>query len=91
MKKYSIFALVLALSLTLCACGRRDTGATTDTTGTTGMTMPTIMSTTPSTEEHVPGTTFQPDEDGIIGDTQGTENTTGATGGSTPDARMHLG
>ena len=36
-------------------------------------------------------TTFQPDADGIIGDTQGTEDTTGATGGSVPDTRMHLG
>lgn len=86
MKKYSIFALVLALSLTLCACGRRNTGTTTNTTDTTGMTMPTIMSTTPSTEENIPGTTFHPDEDGIIGDNEGTEGSTGATG----DARMHL-
>ena len=82
MKKYTIFALVLALSLALSACGRRDTGTTTN---TTGMTMPTIMSTTPSTEEHIPGTTFLPDGDGIIGDTTATENTTG------PDGRMRLG
>ena len=90
MKKYGIFALVLALTLALSACGRRDTGTTTDTTATTGNTMPTVITTMPDMDEDIPGTSFHPDQDGLIGETDGTEDTTNTTDATDPEARMRL-
>lgn len=92
MKKFSIFALVLALTLALSACGRRNTDTTTDTTATTGNTMPTVITTMPEMEDDIPGTSFHPDQDGLIGETDGTDgtDTTGTTETTGPDARMRL-
>ena len=83
MKKISIFALVLALLGVLSACNRSNT----DPQDTTGMTMPTIITTTPTTQNTVPSTSFYPDDDGIIGETQ---DTTDATQEPRHRGRMHL-
>ena len=62
MRKFGIFALVLALTGVLCACNRSDKV----TQETTGVTMPTIITTEPHVNDTIPGTTFRPDEDGMI-------------------------
>ncbi len=71
MKKLSIFALVLALTGVLCACNRGSTTAD----DTTGMTMPSVITTIPSTEDKDQGNNFQPDDDGFIGQTETTSPT----------------
>lgn len=72
MKKIGIFALVLAMTGLLCACNRRNT----DTNETTGNTMPTVTTTIPIIEDMVPETSFHPDQDGFIGNTESTTETT---------------
>ena len=83
MKKFGIFALVLALTGVLCACNRSDKV----TQETTGVTMPTIITTEPHVNDTIPGTTFRPDEDGMIGDTEETTHTTDSTA---PQPRNHM-
>ena len=72
MKKIGIFSMALVLMAALCACNRSKM----DTQNTTGNTMPTVITTIPTTEERIPGTSFQPDDDGIIGETSETTNPT---------------
>ena len=50
--------------------------------------MPTIITTEPHVNDTVPGTTFRPDEDGMIGDT---EETTHTTDNTAPQPRNHRG
>ncbi len=78
MKKYGIFAISIMLSIALSACRSNDMPDATD--GSTNN-MPTVVTTMPTrpTEENIPGTTFTPDEDGIIGETDGTETTEPST------------
>ena len=84
MRKYGIFVLALMLALALSACRSNDMPATTD--GTTGS-MPTVVTTLPTvvttrpTEENIPGTSFIPDDNGIIGE---------STDGTEPSARMRI-
>ena len=88
MKKFSIFALVLALTVALSACSRKNMG-TTNTTNTTGNTMPTVITTMPDMNDTVPGTSFLPDEDGLIGENDTTEQS-GTTETTGMDQRMRL-
>ena len=83
MKKFGIFALVLALTGVLCACNRSDKMPQ----ETTGVTMPTIITTEPHVYDTVPGTTFRPDGDGMIGETEETTYTTDSTA---PQPRNHM-
>ena len=83
MRKFGIFALVLALTGVLCACNRSDKTPQ----ETTGITMPTIITTEPHVNDTVPGTTFRPDEDGMIDDT---EETTRNTDSTAPQPRNHM-
>ena len=83
MKKFSIFALVVTLIGTLCACNRSDKMPQ----ETTGITMPTIITTEPYMENTVPGTSFHPDQDGMIGET---EDTTRSTDGTEPQPRHRM-
>ena len=74
MKKYGILAIALMLSMAFTAC--KSTDMSNDPSGT----MPTLVTTLPTvttqpTEDNIPGTSFQPDDDGLIGETEGTTNT----------------
>lgn len=82
MKKIGIFALVLVMVGLLCACNRR----TSNNNETTGNTKPTVSTTTPIIEDMMPETSFHPDEDGIIGNTE----TTDATGVPAPQPRGRM-
>lgn len=85
MKKYSIIAIAFMLTMALTACRSNDMPNTTD--GSTN-TMPTVVTTMPTrpTEDNVPGTSFIPDEDGIIGEPDGTMGTETTE----PSARMRM-
>lgn len=87
MKKYSVFVIALMLSMSLAACRSSDmpdvTGGTTAPMPTVTTTMPTVATTFP-TEDTVPGTSFIPDEDGLIGENDGT------TVNTEPSERMRI-
>ena len=86
MKKYCVIAIALLLMLTFTACRSSDMPETTD--GTTNM--PTVVTTLPTilpTEPDVPGTSFRPDDDGIIGETT---DPTGSTDNTTPSSKMRI-
>ena len=74
MKKISITALVIALAGVLCACNR----GTMNPGDTTGMTMPSVITTVPTTENNNDG--FRPDQDGLIGQTETTNPTQASRG-----------
>lgn len=82
MKKHSVFLIALMLTLSLAACRSNDmpevTGGTTAPMPTVVTTMPTVATTMP-TEDNVPGTSFLPDEDGLIGENDGTTSNTEAS------------
>ena len=83
MKKLGIFALALALTASLCACGRKDKNATTPTTVTPTTIAPTTTPTTPSTHatvDTVPETSFpdMTDDFTIMETTEGNLGSTGA-------------
>lgn len=98
MKKFTMIALVLVLTLALCACGRRGNDNTTASTGAT-TTAPTILpmpSTNATLEPSVPNTTIPHNTeefgtdgthgtDGTVGEgTQGATDSTGARRRSMP-------
>lgn len=83
MKKISILALVLALTGILCACNRGN--MTTD--DTTGMTMPSVITTVPTTEDTNSGNNYRPDQDGFI---DGSETTNPTEESQTPRHRDRL-
>lgn len=84
MKKFSVIALVLALTLSLGACGRRKNNSvtTTPTKDSTPITVPTMPDMTmPST--NIPDPTVDSNS------TMNTENATDGTSGNTdPSSRM---
>ena len=90
MKKYGIFVIALMMTMTMTACMGRDDTNNTNNTGTTGTTapMPTVITTMPTTEPVMPDTSFYPDDDGFIGETDGTGDTNGQ---NDPQARMRIG
>lgn len=73
MKKITFFAVAIILALGLSACGRMDNVTDTGTTDDTKATMPTIIPTIPTTEHRVPETSYHPDDDGFIDNTDGTD------------------
>ena len=86
MKKYGIIAIALMLMLALSACRSSDMPETTNGTSS----MPTVVTTLPTittTEPNVPGTSFKPDDDGMIGETT---DPTGNAGSSEPSSRMRI-
>lgn len=88
MKKYGVIALVLVLTMSLCACGRKDDTATTVPTETTSRptTQPTAAPTTettipmldPTVDTNIPDPTVDHNStEGMDGGmTDNTENTT---------------
>lgn len=89
MKKYSVIAIALMLMLALTACRSSDMPETTNGTSS----MPTVVTTMPTmgtTEPDVPGTSFTPDDDGIIGQTSDPTGTTGTTGSADASSRMRI-
>ena len=97
MKKFAMIALVLVLTLSLCACGRRGNNDTTASTGAT-TTAPTLLpmpSTNATLEPSMPETTIPHTTEGHEG-TQGTQSTTGegtqgATNGTGTGRSMSVG
>ena len=69
MKKFGMFALVLALTGALCACNRVDR----NTHETTGNTMPTVITTLPTTEDVVPNTSHYTEPHGTTDATESTQ------------------
>jgi hypothetical protein len=89
MKKYSMIAIVLVLTLTMAGCRRNKQNATTDTTGATTSTPTSTAATTPGTSSTRPSTSYtEPSMDMTLPDfTDGTvgNGTAGDDNGILPD------
>ncbi|MBR4109993.1 MAG: hypothetical protein IKK41_06770 [Oscillospiraceae bacterium] len=92
MKKFASIALVLVLSLSLCACGRKDSQTTPTTAPTTATTVPpttftTVPSTSPTMDTILPDLpdptmdSMLPDS-GLLDTSESTQGNMGASDGA---------